>query len=242
MVYEKKVLLSILVIALLLGCSGKNTPKNITYNKTTIFLKKVIQHDDRIYPFSKRIIYVLKQGEKESKTYMAVNFYKDKIVSMVINVGHVSLQGHSGVASDKEKHNCFNIQYDELQRFLADVIKSLDKEYGISGLRQIITKIEIWGDASVEISQEYMKMRKDSSFSYRIALNDAISRSKLLNDINTVFSTYNLIVTRFWFEKCGLEAKSQYIKNNLYAVKSLPDSLATCDITFEMCNIKKSIH
>lgn len=224
----KKGILSILLMtSLLLSCSNRNELKNITDNQNETIKGTVVTDGHNLYPFSKKIIYNLQKGEKESKIYIVANFYKDKIVSIVINARNVTLQEKSGKVF-------FNIKYDNIKGFLASVVKSLDMEYGISDLKQIFTKVEIFGDASVEISRKYTKMEKDSSASYRTALNDAISGSRLLNDINSIFSEYNLTVDRFWFEKIDFETKYEFIKNNSLTMKIIPDNYVACDITFEI--------
>lgn len=228
----KKGILSILLMtSLLVSCSNRNELKNITDNKNETIKETVVTDGHNLYPFSKKKIYNLQKGEKESKVYIVANFYKDKIVSIVINARNLTLQ-------EKSEKVFFNIKYDKIKWFLASVVKSLDMEYGISDLKQIFTKVEIFGDASVEISRKYTKIGKDSSASYRTALNDAICGSGLLNDINSIFSEYNLTVDSFWFEKIDFETKDEFIKNNSLTIKIIPDDFVACDMTFEISHKK----
>ncbi|WP_288902744.1 hypothetical protein [Xylanibacter caecicola] len=232
-----RIIFAILVF-ISISCTKGKTSRDATDNNDTSIVKK--EYVAR-RPFSKEIAYVLCNGKGEDNIHVAAMVYKDKITILSIYVRDIEepcYTGNNTVDTDKDtmavdynqanatvRKSFFKIPYHRQVDFLKNITDTLSNEYGLSELRQIFTVTDIWGDASVEISQKDAKQNN---------LIQTIYNSKFLNDINRILAEYGLVVDYVWTDKPSLETKEQFLEKNITKYKYLPETFINCRIVFEL--------
>lgn len=226
-----------IILTLLLGCTTGNVTRSAANDNDTFVVKE--EHTAR-YPFSKETTYTLRNEEGEDNLRITVQFFKNKITTMFIGIRNKGRQYYTdkdidnsdndtmavdyGYVNIPERKSYFKIPYQGQIEFLKKVTDTLNCEYGLSELRKVYTYTDIWGDASVDISQKYAGQN----------LVRAISGSELYNDINKILSSYGLVIDYVWSDKPSFITKEHFLKKNITLQKHLPDQFVITGIVFEL--------
>jgi len=218
-----KLLFVVAMIPLLSECHGCGT-QNGNENMTVV-MKECVRH----YPYSKELFCKLYLDGKQVNTYIVANFYMNKITSLAI----FSVREDDIAQRTLSKETLCKINYETKMSFLENTLCELSRKYGISSLRQIYLKSDLWGDASVEISEAYFTRKSKSSFCNK-DLNGIVSSSGLFRDMNATLKHYGLFISGFDFEEVVAEERSNFLDLNKTNYANLPKFLLSCDITFEV--------
>lgn len=228
-----------IILILLLSCTTGNVTRSAVDDNDIVIVKE--EHSAR-QPFSKEIVYTLCNEEGEDNLFITAQFFKNKIKTMFIGIRNKGRQYYTdkdidnsdndtmavdyGYVNIPERKSYFKIPYQGQIEFLKKVTDTLNCEYGLSDLGLIFTYTDIWGDASVDISQKYAGQN----------LVGAISGSELYNDINKILSSYGLVVDCVWSDKPSFITKEQFLQKNITLQKHLPDQFVMTGIVFELKN------
>lgn len=226
-----------IILTLLLSCTTGNVTRSAADDNDIVIVKE--EHTAR-QPFSKEIMYTLCNEEGEDNLFITAQFFKNKIKTMFIGIRNKGRQYYTdkdidnsdndtmavdyGYVNIPERKSYFKIPYQGQKEFLKKVTYTLNCEYGLSDLGQVFTYTDIWGDASVDISQKYAKQN----------LVGAISGSELYNDINKILSSYGLVIDYVWSDKPSFITKELFLKKNITLQKHLPDQFVNTGIVFEL--------
>jgi len=239
----KTTIFFIFTITLLHSCTARKGADGATTDNDTIISKEELTARK---PFSKSVTYMVSNEKGECNMNVTAMFYKNKITTISVSMGNYctnnamtetdndTMAVDYSAANSSDKISFFKIPYKRQMALLKNITDKLNSEYGLVGLRQIFTKTDIWGDASVEVSQEYAKQ---SSATFGEAIYDAIYSSMLIEDMNFILSNYGLTINSVWTDdKPSFETKKQFLEKNTTSHKHLTDSFISTVFVFELKN------
>lgn len=188
------------------------------------------------YPYDKVMRYSLVRDGSECDCSVYANYKDSRLMSLYIGDGIINAKGkeeaNETIAIGKSMKSVVlaKTDYQVKMQFFRKVINDLAQKEDMSHFKQIITRAEIWGDASVELSQSYCQHNNGTKKS----TDSIVSNSRLVNDIRMILSQYGMRVISVECDNVYPMSGSEFLKGNKIRSSNVPEYIFRSDVFIEI--------
>lgn len=187
------------------------------------------------YPYNKVMRYSLVRDGNDCDCSVYANYKDSRLMSLYVGDGFMNAkreEANETIAIGKSMKNVelAKTDYQVKMQFFRKVINDLAQKEDMSHFKQIITRAEIWGDASVELSQSYCQHNNGTKKS----TDSIVSNSRLVNDIRMILSQYGMHVISVECDNVYPISRSEFLKGYNISSSNVPDYIFRSDVFIEI--------